>query len=42
LDQIQAIDRERLVRRLGMVTTKTADAVSATLVEMFALRRPSL
>ena len=35
LDQIRAVDRERLVRRLGSVTAKTAQAVSATLVEMF-------
>ena len=36
LDQIRAIDRERLVRKLGIVSTKTANAVSATLVQMFA------
>src|SRR5690348_11973711 len=35
LDQLRAVDRERLVRRLGSVTAKTAQDVSATLVEMF-------
>lgn len=35
LDQIRAVDRERLVRRLGAITPKTAQAVSAPLVEMF-------
>jgi mRNA interferase MazF len=36
LDQIRAVDRQRLVRRLGTVTARTATAVSAALVEMFA------
>jgi mRNA interferase MazF len=35
LDQIRAIDRQRLIRRLGMAPTKTANAVSTVLVEMF-------
>jgi mRNA interferase MazF len=35
LDQIRAIDRVRLVRKLGRVSAKTALAVSRTLVEMF-------
>lgn len=35
LDQIRAIDRERLVRQLGFVTSKTAQSVAATLVEIF-------
>ncbi len=35
LDQIRAVDRQRLVRRLGSVSAKTAQAVSAVLVEMF-------
>lgn len=35
LDQIRAVDRQRLVRKLGSVPTKTAQAVSAVLVEMF-------
>jgi len=36
LDQLRAIDRERLVRKLGRVSAVTAAAVSATLLEMFA------
>jgi mRNA interferase MazF len=36
LDQLRAVDRQRLVRRLGTVSAKTAQDVSATLVEMFA------
>jgi mRNA interferase MazF len=36
LDQLRAVDRQRLVRRLGRVSAGTAAAVSATLVEMFA------
>lgn len=36
LDQIRAVDRQRLVRRLGAVPAKTAQAVSSLLVEMFA------
>lgn len=35
LDQLRAIDRNRMVRRLGRVSAKTAAAVSALLVEMF-------
>src|SRR5271163_99342 len=35
LDQIRSVDRQRLVKRLGSVTAKTAQAVSALLVEMF-------
>lgn len=35
LDQIRAVDRKRLVRKLGTAPTKTAQAVSAALVEMF-------
>ena len=35
LDQIRAVDRQRLVRKLGSVPAKTAQAVSAVLVEMF-------
>ena len=30
-----AIDRQRLVRRLGMVSSKTANQVSTVLIEMF-------
>jgi mRNA interferase MazF len=35
LDQLRAVARERLIRRLGVVTTKTAYTVSSVLVEMF-------
>ena len=35
LDQIRAVDRQRLVRKLGSVSAKTAQVVSAVLVEMF-------
>ena len=35
LDQIRAIDRQRLVQRLGSVSVRTARDVSAVLVEMF-------
>lgn len=36
LDQLCAVDRQRLVRMLGAVSSKTAQDVSATLLEMFA------
>jgi mRNA interferase MazF len=35
LDQLRAVDRQRLVRRLGVVSTRTAHQVSSVLVEMF-------
>ena len=35
LDQLCAEDRQRLVRMLGAVSAKTAQDVSATLLEMF-------
>ncbi|MGB8581652.1 MAG: type II toxin-antitoxin system PemK/MazF family toxin [Candidatus Sulfotelmatobacter sp.] len=35
LDQLRAVDRQRLVKRLGAVSTKTAQSVSSVLVEMF-------
>ena len=35
LDQLRAVDRVRLVRMLGKVSTKTAQDVSVTLLEMF-------
>src|SRR5579863_5153678 len=35
LDQLRAIDRQRLVRRLGTIPAKTAQEVSKVLVEMF-------
>jgi len=36
LDQLRAVDRQRLTRMLGAVSPKTAHDVSATLLEMFA------
>ena len=36
LDQLRAVDRQRLVRMPGAVSAKTAQDVSATLLEMFA------
>jgi len=36
LDQIRTVDRQRLRRRLGRISTKTAQAVSSVLTEMFA------
>jgi mRNA interferase MazF len=36
LDQLRAVDRQRLVRRLGEVSGKTGQDVSAALMEMFA------
>lgn len=36
LDQIRAVDRGRLVRRLGKIPAHTARTISATLVEMFS------
>ena len=38
LDQLRAVDRERLVRKLGTVPAKTAGHLSDVLVEMFARR----
>ena len=35
LDQIRAVDRQRLVHKLGVAPAKTAQAVSSVLVEMF-------
>jgi mRNA interferase MazF len=35
LDQLRALDRERLVRKLGSISSGTAQVVSAVLVEMF-------
>jgi mRNA interferase MazF len=35
LDQLRAVDRQRLVRRLGVAPSKTAREVSTLLVEMF-------
>lgn len=36
LDQLRAIDKQRLLRKLGMVSSATAQAASATLLEMFS------
>lgn len=35
LDQIRAVDRRRLVRKLGAAPAKAAQTVSSVLVEMF-------
>jgi len=36
LDQLRAVDRQRLLRKLGAVPPSTAEAASATLLEMFS------
>ncbi|MGH9529410.1 MAG: type II toxin-antitoxin system PemK/MazF family toxin [Terriglobales bacterium] len=36
LDQLRAVDRQRLVRRLGTVSPGAAQQVSAVLLEMFS------
>jgi len=36
LDQLRAIDRQRLVRKLGAVAAGTAQAASAILIEIFS------
>jgi mRNA interferase MazF len=36
LDQLRAVDRQRLVKMLGAVSAKTAQDVSTTLLEMFS------
>ncbi len=35
LDQLRAVDRQRLIRRLGTISSKTANEASRVLVEMF-------
>ena len=35
LDQIRAVDQQRLVRKLGVASAKTTQTVAAVLVEMF-------
>ena len=40
LDQLRAMDRQRLVRKLGRITPKVTAAVSTVLVEMF-VRQPT-
>lgn len=41
LDQIRAVDRQRLVRKLGKLSSATAQAVSSVLVEMFSRTTPA-
>jgi mRNA interferase MazF len=36
LDQLRAVDRQRLVRKLGTISASTAEAASTTLLEMFS------
>lgn len=36
VDQLRAVDRQRLVKRLGRISPGTAQAVGDTLVEMFS------
>lgn len=36
LDQLRAVDRQRLVRKLGGISAGTAQTASATLLEMFS------
>jgi mRNA interferase MazF len=35
LDQLRAVDRQRLVRKLGVVSSKAAHEASSVLLEMF-------
>jgi mRNA interferase MazF len=35
LDQLRAVDRQRLVRKLGVISSKAAREVSSVLLEMF-------
>ena len=39
VDQLRAVDRQRLIRKVGRISPKTAAAVSAVLVEMFTRQR---
>jgi mRNA interferase MazF len=36
LDQLRAVDRQRLVRKLGTVSSSTAQQISSVLLEMFS------
>jgi mRNA interferase MazF len=36
LDQLRALDRTRLLKRIGTVSSSTAQSVSNTLIEMFS------
>jgi mRNA interferase MazF len=38
LDQLRAVDRQRLMKKLGRITLSASEAVSSVLVEMFARR----
>ncbi|MBZ5580203.1 MAG: type II toxin-antitoxin system PemK/MazF family toxin [Acidobacteriia bacterium] len=35
MDRLRTVDRQRLVRRLGALPARTAQAVSSMLIEMF-------
>jgi mRNA interferase MazF len=39
LDQLRAVDQQRLVRKLGNVSSKISEAVSTVLVEMFSRQK---
>jgi mRNA interferase MazF len=39
LDQLRALDRQRLVRKLGRISPKTAASVSTVLVQMFTRQK---
>ena len=39
LDQLRAVDRQPLVRKLGRVSSRIAEALSTVLVEMFARQK---
>ncbi len=41
IDQLRAVDRQRLVRKLGRVSSRASEGVSGVLVEMFARQRPA-
>jgi mRNA interferase MazF len=41
IDQLRAVDRQRLIRRLGRVSAKAAETVSNAAVEMFARQQPT-
>lgn len=36
LDQLRTVDRDRLIRRLGVISSKAAQQASTVLLEMFA------
>jgi len=38
VDQLRAVDRERMTRKLGKISPMTAQAISTLLIEMFARR----